>query len=181
MNLVLIGYRGTGKSQVAHRLAERLGWPSFDADEQIEARAGKTIAQIFADDGESAFRDWETNVVADLAAHDRAVLALGGGAVMRPENRAAIARQGRVVWLTASAETIWQRMQADAATASRRPDLTAAGGITEIIATLAARQPIYRQCAQLVVDTENKTPAEVADAILARWQFSEGTHDGGNV
>jgi shikimate kinase len=181
MNLVLIGYRGTGKSQVARRLAERLAWPWFDADVEIEARAGKTIAQIFAEEGEPAFRDWEAKVVADLATHERAVLALGGGAVMRPENRAAIAPRGRVVWLTASAETIWQRIQADTATASRRPDLTATGGITEIIATLAARRPIYRQCAHLVVDTENKTPAEVADAILAQWQRSEGAHDGGNA
>ncbi len=181
MNLVLIGYRGTGKSQVARRLAERLGWPCFDADEEIETRAGKSIAQIFADEGEPAFRDWEAKVVAALATHEQAVLALGGGAVMRPENRAAIAPQGRVVWLTASAETIWQRMQADTATASRRPNLTATGGITEIIATLAEREPVYRQCADLTVDTENKTPDEVADAILAQWHFSKGTHDGGNA
>ena len=84
MNLVLIGYRGTGKSHVARVLSERTGWPWIDADDQIEARAGKSIAQIFADDGEEAFRDWESQVVADLAQRDRCVLALGGGGVPRP-------------------------------------------------------------------------------------------------
>ncbi len=167
MNLVLIGYRGTGKSAVARLLATRLAWPWFDADVEIELRAGKSIARIFADDGEPTFRDLESAVIADLAARDRVVLAVGGGAVMRPQNREALARQGGVVWLTASAETLWQRLASDPATALRRPPLTAAGGITEIIATLAAREPVYRQCAQWEVDTENRTPAEVADAILA--------------
>jgi shikimate kinase len=175
MNLFLIGYRGTGKSAVARLLAERLGWPWVDADDEIERRAGKAIAQIFADDGEPAFRDWETQVIADLAKRDQSVIALGGGAVMRPENREAIRQQGYFVWLCASPETIWRRLQADAATASRRPNLTAAGGITEIIATLHEREPIYRQCAQFSVDTENKSPAEVADAILAQGQFPRRT------
>ena len=166
MNLVLIGYRGTGKSTVARLIAERLEWPWFDADAEIESRAGKSIAQIFADDGEGAFRDWESRVVADLAARENTVLALGGGAIVRPENRAAILRQGRVVWLTASPETLWRRIEQDQATAERRPNLTAAGGITEIIATLEARRDVYRQCAHHEVDTQGRTPEEVADAIL---------------
>jgi shikimate kinase len=173
MNLVLMGYRGTGKSQVARLLAERLGWPCFDTDEQIEQRAGKSIAAIFAEDGEDAFRDWETQVIADLAARDRSVIALGGGAVLRAQNRAALARASHVVWLTASPQTLWRRIQADAATQARRPNLTAAGGITEIIATLDARRPIYRQCAHAVVDTEDKTPAEVADAIVAQLPLAD--------
>lgn len=173
MNLVLIGYRGTGKSQVARLVSERLRWPVFDADDQIERVAGCSISRIFDEQGEDAFRDFETTVVEDLAGRPRSVLALGGGAVLRKRNRAAIARQGRVVWLTASPETILRRIQADSDSASRRPNLTATGGITEIIATLEARNPIYRQCADLVVDTEDKTPAEVADAILAQWNLPE--------
>ncbi|MEX0678142.1 MAG: shikimate kinase [Pirellulales bacterium] len=166
MNLVLIGLRGSGKTAVARIVAERLGWPHFDADAEIESRAGKSIAEIFAADGEAAFRDWEVQVVADLAASDAAVIALGGGAVMRPENRAAIALRGRVVWLTASPETLWRRIEADRHSAARRPNLTPGGGITEIIATLDARGAIYRQCAHLVLDTEAKTPDQIADAIL---------------
>jgi len=172
MNLVLIGYRATGKSETARALAERLGWDWVDADTEIEARAGKSIAQIFIDDGEQAFRDAESRVVAELAVRDRTVLALGGGAVLREENRRALADRGPVVWLTASPETLWRRIQADPATGSRRPNLTIAGGITEIIATLDARRPIYRQCADVEVDTEERTPAEVADAILAQVNLS---------
>ncbi len=168
MNLVLIGYRGTGKTTVARLVAERLAWPWFDADAEIEARAGKSIAAIFADEGETAFRDWESQMVADLAGRERCVLALGGGAVMRPGNRAAIGAQSRTVWLRALPETLWRRINQDQATAGRRPNLTTEGGITEIIATLDARNPIYRQCAQWEVDTEGKSPTEVADAILAQ-------------
>jgi shikimate kinase len=166
MNLVLIGLRGTGKTSVAALLAGRLGWQWFDADALIEQRAGKSIKQIFADDGEAAFRDWESQIVTELAGQNEAVLALGGGAVVREQNRAALAGRGKVVWLTASPETLWQRIQTDMLTASRRPNLSAAGGINEIIATLDARRAIYRACADLDIDTEGKTPAQVADAIL---------------
>jgi shikimate kinase len=174
MNLVLIGLRGTGKSTVAQLLAERLAWPWFDADAEIEKLAGKSIAAIFADDGETAFRDLESRVVAELAKRDPAVLALGGGAVVRAENRRAIATSGRVVWLTASPQTLWRRIEADRRTAARRPNLSPAGGITEIIATLDARQAVYRQCAEVEVDTEGKTPAQVADAIVEQLDLRAG-------
>jgi shikimate kinase len=167
MNVILIGARGSGKTTVAKLLAERLGWSYVDADDEIEARAGKSIAEIFAAEGEAAFRDRESQVVADLAARDHAVIALGGGAVMRAENRQAI-EQSRVVWLTASPATLWRRVAADAATAQRRPRLSPQGGITEIIATLDARREIYRRCAHQVVDTEGKTPREIADAICEK-------------
>jgi shikimate kinase len=170
MNLILIGARGCGKSTIGRLLAERLGCPYFDSDDEIEARAGKSIAEIFAAEGEAGFRDRETQVVADLAAQDRAVIALGGGAVVRPENRRAI-EQGRVVWLTASPATLWRRIEADAATAERRPPLSPQGGITEIIATLDARREIYRRCAHLVVDTEGKSPGEIADAICEKLEL----------
>jgi len=167
MNIILIGARGCGKSTIGRLLAERLGRPYFDSDDEIEAHAGKSIAEIFAAEGETGFRDRETQVVADLAAQDRAVIALGGGAVVRPENRRAI-EAAHVVWLTASPATLWRRIEADAATARRRPQLSPQGGITEIIATLDARREIYGRCAHLVVDTEGKSPREIADAICEK-------------
>lgn len=173
MNVFLIGYRGTGKSTVARLLARRLAWTCLDADEEIEARAARSIAEIFATQGEATFRDWESQVLADLAARNRVVVSLGGGAVLRPENRAALVGRGPVVWLQAAPETLWRRIQEDSTTAGRRPNLTACGGITEIIATLGERQEIYRQCAQLAVDTEGKTPALVADEILAELKLGE--------
>src|SRR2546423_6519152 len=96
--IFLIGYRGTGKSSVARELAARLKYDCVDADEVIEREAGKTIAAIFADEGEAAFRDWESKVVAALSRKRQTVVALGGGAVLRDENRRAIRAAGPVVW-----------------------------------------------------------------------------------
>ena len=174
MFITLIGYRGTGKTTVAQRLALRLGCQWRDADVEIELRAGKSIAAIFADEGEPVFRDLEAELIAELAARPRLVLAAGGGAVLRERTRRRLAAAGPVVWLTASAETIQARISADDTTAGRRPNLTAAGGIAEIRRLLAEREPVYRQCASLAVDTEGKSPAAVAEEILAQLHLPPG-------
>ncbi|MEQ8787158.1 MAG: shikimate kinase [Pirellulaceae bacterium] len=166
MNLYLIGYRGVGKSTVARLLAERLQRTFLDADVELERRAGRTIADIFAADGEGVFRELESDVIADLARRHDLVVALGGGAVMREQNRAALAG-GRIVWLTADAETILARVTSDATTTERRPNLTTSGGLDEIVQLLAVRDPVYRQCAALTVDTEGKSPGQVVDEIVA--------------
>jgi shikimate kinase len=167
MNIALIGYRGTGKTAVALQLALGLGWDWIDADVEVELRAGKSITAIFADGGEPTFRDLEAAVLTDLARRDRTVLALGGGVVLRPANRTLLQQIGRVVWLTAAPETIASRLAADPTTALRRPNLTAAGGLVEIRRLLDERSPLYHQCCHLEIDTESKTPAEVAAEILA--------------
>jgi len=171
MNIALIGYRGTGKSTVARLLALRLAWPWVDADVEIELRAGKSIAAIFADDGEGAFRDLEQQVVMDVAQRNRTVIALGGGAVLRPENRKALAENCWTVWLTGTPATLWQRITADATTDTMRPNLTSSGGIAEITELLKERTPLYRQCADLVADTEGKTPDDVAGEILTQFDL----------
>jgi shikimate kinase len=172
MNLTLIGYRATGKTTLARLLAERLGWDWIDADVEIERRAGKPIARIFAEEGEPAFRDLEAAVTADLCQRSRLVLAAGGGAPMRPENRRNMRAAGKVVWLRAQPETIHRRMASDVTTADRRPNLTAQGGLEEIVQLLAKREPVYRESADLEIDTEGKSPEQLVDAILARLQWT---------
>ena len=170
MNLILIGYRATGKTTVAQVLSARMGWEWMDADVEIERRAGKSIAEIFAQDGEPVFRDIEARVVADLCKREQLVLAAGGGAPLRPESRQAMRAAGLVVWLKAEPETILTRMSGDATTAGRRPDLTDRGGLAEIVDLLGKRTAIYRESAHLEVDTEGKTPEKIAGEILENGQ-----------
>jgi shikimate kinase len=166
MNIALIGYRGTGKTSVAKRLSQRLGWPWVDADDEIEAAAGKSIAVIFSDDGEERFRDLEVSVTAELTQRDQLIVAHGGGVVLREENRHRLCQLNSVVWLTASAATIHERLSSDPATTVRRPDLTTVGGLTEVVQLLAAREPLYRQCANVTIDTEGKAIDTIASDIM---------------
>jgi shikimate kinase len=170
MNLILIGYRATGKTTLARLLAERLGWDWIDADVEIERRAEKSIARIFAEDGEPAFRDLEAEVIADLCRREQLVLAAGGGAPMRPESREAMRASGKVVWLKAQPETILARMSTDATTATRRPDLTDKGPLEEITHLLEHREPVYREACHVEVDTELKTPEQIVSEILDRLE-----------
>ncbi len=164
MNIFLIGYRGTGKSTVAKHLSAKLGCPWVDADVELERHCGKSIATIFAEDGEGAFRELECQIVAQLAQRQAAIIALGGGAVLREENRIAIGG-GTVVWLKARPETIAARITQDPSTPDRRPSLTGRGVEDEIREVLDQRTEIYCQCADLQVDTEGKTPSDIADEI----------------
>jgi len=167
MILTLIGYRATGKTTLARLLADRLGCEWIDADVEIERRAAKSIARIFAEDGEPAFRDLEAQVIADLCRRPNLVLAAGGGAPLREESRRAMRAAGTVVWLTARPETILQRMSGDATTAARRPNLTDKNPLAEIVHLLGRREPVYRQTAHLVVDTEGRPPQDLAAEILS--------------
>lgn len=168
MNIALIGYRGTGKSTVARHLALRLGREWIDADVEVEWRAGKSIAAIFADDGEGAFRDLEASVLTDLLNRDRIVLAAGGGAVLREPTRLRLKARARVVWLRAEPATILDRTTADVTTGARRPGLTTLGGEREVVTLLAERTPLYRQCADFDIQTDHQSPAEIAAEIHER-------------
>jgi shikimate kinase len=172
MVLSLIGYRGSGKSTVARLLAAAWGWNWQDADEAVEALAGTSIACIFAEQGEEAFREMEARVLRDLVQQERLVLAAGGGAVLRPDNRALLRAAGKVAWLRADAATLLARLRADRATAARRPALTRLSQEDEVAALLAQREPLYRECAHVTVETAGKSPVQVAAelaALLAPW------------
>ncbi len=168
MLLILIGYRATGKTTLARLLAQRLGCEWIDADVEVERRAGKSIARVFAEDGEPAFRDLEARVIAELCRRTDLVLAAGGGAPLREESRRWMRASGKVVWLKASPETIHRRMTSDATTPGRRPSLTEHDPLREIVELLQRREPIYRETAHLELATDGKLPEELADEILAR-------------
>ena len=168
MNLVLIGYRCTGKTTIGRILAEKLEWPLVDTDTLIQERARQSIDQIVAAGGWEAFRDAETAVVKDVSAGVSQVISAGGGAVMRDVNRVALkSGDNRVVLLRAEAETIWSRMQGDARTAAQRPDLTSKGGLEEIRHLLQERREVYQKAADFAISTDRYEPSEVAGRILA--------------
>ena len=167
MNIILIGYRCTGKTTIGEILAERLGWPLVDTDTLIQDRAGRSIQEIVAEGGWADFRRREREIIADVAARDRQVISAGGGAVLDEENAKALRALGRVVLLTASPETIWGRMQADPKTAAERPNLTDSGGIAEIRNLLAERRPKYLAACHYEIPTDRFSPEETAGRILA--------------
>jgi shikimate kinase len=162
----LIGPRGSGKTTVARLLAAALGWDWADADEVLERRHGQTIRAIFADQGEAGFRDREEAILRDLCALRRHVIATGGGVVLRPANRALLRDAGCVVWLSGDADTLWQRLQADETTPERRPAL-GGGGRAEVEEVLRVREPLYRACAHLCVDTTGRPPSAITQEVLA--------------
>lgn len=148
------------------RLARRLKWDWLDTDNEVERRAGRTIKEIFATDGELTFRQLERDVITDLTCRERLVLSTGGGAILNPDSRHDLRAGGPVVWLMASVQTIASRILQDATTVSRRPNLTSSGGIAEIREVLTKREPLYRECATIVIDTEGMRLIDVVTKIL---------------
>jgi shikimate kinase len=167
MIISLIGYRATGKSTVGQLLAQRLGWSCVDTDLEVQQQAGKSIREIFQQEGEPRFRDYEAQVIQRLTRRHKLVLAVGGGAVLREENRLALSMAGPVVWLAASPAIIRQRLQGDPQTASQRPALTAGSAADEIEQVLQARLPVYQAAADITIDTQEQTPGEIVERILA--------------
>ena len=164
----LIGYRGTGKTSTARRLADKLGWSWLDADQFLQARHGRSIREIFAEEVEQSFRDKEAALLQELSEYTEHIIATGGGVILRAENRALL-KQGTVVWLQAPADVLWQRLQQDATTAESRPNL-AQGGLAEIEELLRLRAPLYEECHDLAVNTAQRSPDQVAELIFTWLQ-----------
>ncbi len=160
-NLLLVGFMGAGKTTVGRRLARCLHWDVVDCDDLIEARAGKTISEIFADDGEDAFRDLEEEVAATLADYRHTVITTGGGIVERRANLPRLHAAGRVVYLRARPEALYARVKGS----SHRPLLQVADPLARMRDLLARRAPRYEEADQ-IVDTDGLTVEEVVEAIL---------------
>ncbi len=165
-SLVLIGYRATGKTSVGKLLAQALRRPFVDLDQELTAHAGRSVAEIVAAEGWEGFRRREKELVRRFAGLSGLVLATGGGVVLDPENVALLRETGVLVWLTATPETIRRRLAADAATTVNRPGLCGADPLAEVEELLRQREPLYRQAADVVIDTARCTPHEVADRVL---------------
>lgn len=160
--VLLVGMMGAGKSTVGRLLAERLGWPLLDSDAQVEAATGRTVRQIFEEDGEAAFRRVESEVLhVALARSGPAVVAVAGGAMVADENRRAVAAAGFVVWLRADAEVLAAR----AATGDHRPLLADDPGAV-IGRLLGERELLYREVADVIVDVDRLDPEQVAAQII---------------
>ena len=164
MNIVLIGYRGTGKSSVGRRLAARLGRTLVSTDAEIVTRAQRTIPEIVAREGWEYFRDLESSICRELSSRDRLVIDTGGGAILRTENIEALKENGAVFWLTASVETIAKRIGGD----NQRPSLTGTQSfIDEIQDVLRERTPKYQAAADHTITTDDRSIDQLVETLLA--------------
>ncbi len=165
-HVVLIGYRGSGKTVVGRLLAGELRRPHVDTDLLIEDREGRSVAAIFEQDGEPYFRGIESEVIAGLAPDTPAVISVGGGAVASEHNRKRLRGLGIVVWLQAAPEDLHRRIAADRESAASRPPLSRTDALTEVRILLAQRRTWYERLADVEIDTTGRSPAEVAQMIL---------------
>jgi shikimate kinase len=162
-NIVLVGFMGSGKSSIGRLLARRLGFQFLDTDQLIIDRTGSDIGSIFASRGEPAFRDLETSVLTSISHLRRCVVATGGGAVLRVQNRSLMQQIGFVVGLTADEETIFDRVCRN----NKRPLLQTANPRETLKELLHARAGAYADAAQFTLDTTAMTHAQAVEEIVA--------------
>ena len=163
-NLILVGMMGAGKTSVGRMLARRLKRSFYDSDEEIERRCGVKVPVIFDIEGEAGFRARESQVIAELCELERVVLATGGGAVLAEHNRRRLASHGTVVYLHARPAQLWQRLRQ----VRNRPLLATAEPQKKLETLYAQRDPLYREVADLVLDTGKQSVQALARELLAR-------------
>ena len=163
-NIALFGFMGVGKTVVGRALAERLALKYVDLDDEIVKHEGKSIPDIFSEEGEAAFRAAESNISARVASKEGQVIACGGGTVLNPGNVKALKATSFMVLLTAEPETILKRVESEGET---RPLLMVDDKIGRIESLLRARNPSYLHAADLIIDTTGLTPHDVADIIVS--------------
>jgi shikimate kinase len=169
MNIVLIGYRGTGKSEVGAIVADRLKMACVGMDSEIVRRAGMSIPEIVEKYGWARFRDMETEVAVDFSARDHLIIDTGGGVIERPENIAALQKNAVIFWLKASVGIIVSRIKGD----TQRPALVEGKTFTEEVAEVLERRILkYENAAQYEIDTDQLSTAQVAEQVIEIWQNS---------
>ena len=165
-NIILVGYMGCGKTTVGESIAEATRYTFADTDEMIVAQQGRSISDIFAQDGEPAFRDMETALLVKMLTekNDTCVISTGGGMPVQKENRNLLRQLGTVVYLRAKPETVYERIKGD----TTRPLLQCENPMERIREMIKSRNPAYEEAAELVIDVDNLTPQEAAEEIIKR-------------
>ncbi|HEY0825668.1 MAG TPA: shikimate kinase [Ramlibacter sp.] len=168
MILFLVGMPGSGKSTVGRQLSRRLQLPFFDSDHVIEQRLGCSIREYFEREGETAFRDLEEQVLAELAAGPDAVVATGGGAVLREANRRTLRAAGKVVYLRSSPEELYRRLRHD----TQRPLLQVADPMAKLRSLYAERDPLYRETAHFHIETGRPSVPTLVNMIIMQLELA---------
>ncbi len=169
MNIYLIGYRGTGKTTLGRALGMELKHRFIDIDELIVEKAGLTIPEIFEQQGEKSFRDMETEILKEVSQDKNLVIATGGGIIEREENRSVLKKNGFIIYLTASPDTIYQRIGGD----TNRPALTQKSEKEEITHMLKKRAPLYEELATYSINTGSDNLQKCLDIIIPLIQKQE--------
>jgi shikimate kinase len=170
-NLALIGFMGTGKSSVGRLVAQSLHFTYLDTDQVVESRAHKTVSEIFRDDGEPAFRQWEKLIVEELTRRNKTVISTGGGLPVDQLNMDSLKTHALVVCLWASPETIHERVRGH----NHRPLLAEPDPLEKIRQLLSSRERFYRQ-ADVLVNTERRSPREVAVQVIHQFHMAHAAH-----
>ena len=166
-NIALIGFRATGKSTVGEILALKLGRSFIDMDRRLVHEAGRDIAAWVKERGWASFRKAESALLTLIGLQEGLIVATGGGVVLDPHNREALRKDFFTVWLQATHQTICARLNSDPESPLSRPALSCLPPGEEIVKMLAERDPLYSQVADIVIDTEGKPPAQIAEEIAA--------------
>jgi shikimate kinase len=178
-NLVLIGYRATGKTSVGVRLAEARHCPFVDLDQVLVREAGRSVADIVAQGGWGEFRRLEKELVARYRDSRGQVLATGGGVVLDPDNVVALRKNGILIWLTADPAIIQARLAQDQPRDANRPSLTGGDTVREVAAVLEERSPLYQAAAQISVDTTHRSISQVVKLVIEALKTEEARKLGG--
>jgi shikimate kinase len=174
MNFFLIGYRCSGKTTIGKSIASTIDWSFVDSDVLVIKESGKSIQNIIDIEGWEAFRRMERSTIKQICTKDRQVVATGGGVVLDAENVAAMQASGKVIWLSATAQTIQKRMVQDKNTKNFRPALTDKGREEEIEIMLLQRKPYYESASDFTIPTDDVSINEIAAKIIQKLKDNLG-------